>query len=230
MQFFKNIFFNISLVLAVLIGNIDNANASNTYRLMVFGDSLSAGYGVGPQNSFASLLEKTLHQKGYPHVVVINKSKSGETTAGGLNRLPQALKSAQPDGVILELGINDVLKGLSINEAEENLSKMITLCRQNKVSVLLVGMQAPPYAGIVYQRRFNKMYDRLADKYDLMLYPFFMKGLITLESITQGGSEYLLSDNVHPNVQGIQLMVNNILPFIEKFLKKNKIYPIKNRR
>ena len=229
MRMLKNMVCLLSTMIAVLMCFNAFAQDKTVYRLMVFGDSLSAGYGVGAENSFASFLEKSLKQKGYNTVQVINRSKSGETTAGGLLRLPEAIKTVRPNGVILELGINDVLKGMSINEAETNLKKMIEICQKNKISILLVGMQAPPYAGVFYQRRFKKMYQTLADKYDLMLYPFFMKGLIELESLNVTPKEdYMLSDNVHPNIKGIQLMVNNILPFVQRFLKQNKVYPSKN--
>ncbi len=192
--------------------------ASPTYRLLVYGDSLSAGYGVGTENSFGTLLQKELKKKGYKNILVVNKSKSGETTAGGLVRLEKILKSVKPNGIILELGINDVFRGNSVQSIEMNLERMIKMCQSRGIDVLLAGMKAPPYAGEFYQKEFNKMYQTLATKYHLILYPFFMKGLVSLEDGVPV-SKYTLNDKVHPNVKGISLIVNNMMPFVEKFLK-----------
>ncbi len=195
--------------------------AADPYRLLIFGDSLSAGYGVGEQKSFASLLQIELHEKGYKNVKVINQSKSGETTSGALLRLNSVLNKVKPNGVLLELGINDVFQGNSILFIEKNLSRIIEICQQRGIFVLLAGMKAPPYAGIIYQRKFDQMYENLASKYNLILYPFFMKGLIKLEN-GMPISKYTLSDKVHPNIQGIGLIVQNIMPYVEKFLKESE--------
>ena len=195
--------------------------AETPYRLLVYGDSLSAGYRVGKKNSFASILQKELRAKGYKNVIVINKSKSGETTTGGLIRLKAVLETEKPNGVLLELGINDALRGNSVASIEKNLERMILLCQERGIYVLLAGMKAPPYTGILYQKEFNQMYEKLASKYRLIFYPFFMKGLIELENQIPD-SKYVLSDNVHPNNQGISLMVQNIMPYVEKFIKESK--------
>lgn len=208
----------------ILCASIMAEAAPQTFKLMVFGDSLSAGYRVGDAKSFASQLQRELYKIGYHNVQIINQSQTGETTGGGLKRLPAVLDKVKPNGIILELGINDVLRGLSIGEAEHNLSKMIELCQSRGISVLLVGMKAPPYAGVIYQQRFDKMYSTLAKKYNLLLYPFFMKGLIEMESgIPQPTGNYMLGDKIHPNEQGIALMVKNILPYIGEFLNRNKV-------
>lgn len=195
--------------------------AETPYRLLVYGDSLSAGYRVGKKNSFASILQKELRAKGYKNVIVINKSKSGETTTGGLIRLKAVLEMEKPNGVLLELGINDALRGNSVASIEKNLERMILLCQERGIYVLLAGMKAPPYTGILYQKEFNQMYEKLASKYRLIFYPFFMKGLIELENQIPD-LKYVLSDNVHPNNQGISLMVQNIMPYVEKFIKESK--------
>ena len=207
-------------------GMAQHLRTTGYFKLVVFGDSLSAGYKVEPQNSFVSKLQKALYNSGYHSVVVFNNSKSGETTAGGLRRLPGVLEKEKPNGIIIELGINDVFQGLGLGEAERNLQKMIELCQSKKVPVLLVGMKAPPYAGIIYQQKFDKMYVSLAKKYNILLYPFFMKGLIEMESDSaKMNSNYILNDKIHPNPQGIDLMVKNILPYVAEFLKENKILP-----
>lgn len=196
-------------------------HASETYRLLIFGDSLSAGYGVGEKNSFASLLQQELYQKGYKNIKVVNKSKSGETTVGGLKRFPKILEQVKPNGVILELGINDVFQGKAVSSIEMNLEQMIKISQQKKIPVLLVGMKAPPYTGLFYQKSFDKMYQKLATKYHLIFYPFFMKGLIEIEN-GMPVSKYTLQDKIHPNTDGINLMVKNIMPFVEKFLSRIK--------
>ena len=107
---------------------------------------------------------------------------------------------------------------------------MIELCQKNDVSVLLVGMQAPPYASIIYQQKFGKMYETLAQKYNLLLYPFFMKGLIAMENgSVQSKGDYMLGDKIHPNTNGVSLMVKNIMPYVGEFLKENKILPKRYR-
>lgn len=208
----------------ILCASVVTEAAPQPFKLMVFGDSLSAGYQVGAANSFASQLQKSLYKLGYLQVQVINQSKSGETTLGGLRRLPAVLDKIKPNGIIIELGINDVLRGYTLSEAKSNLSKMIKMCQSKEISVLLVGMKAPPYAGVIYQQRFDKMYTSLAKEYDILLYPFFMKGLIEMENgAPQPTGDYMLSDGLHPNTNGISLMVKNILPYIAEFLKKNNI-------
>ena len=199
-------------------------HAEQEFRLLVFGDSLSAGYGVGKNNSFATLLQKELHKNGYKSVQVVNRSKSGETTMGGLIRLPLLLKEIRPNGVIIELGINDVFKGNSVSTIRLNLERMIKICQEHDVAVLLAGMKAPPYAGEFYQKEFNAMYEELAVKYNLVYYPFFMKGVIALEDGIPV-AKYVLPDNIHPNVNGIMLMVKNMLPVVERFLKLNNVMP-----
>ena len=136
--------------------------AETPYRLLVYGDSLSAGYRVGKKNSFASILQKELRAKGYKNVIVINKSKSGETATGGLIRLKAVLETEKPNGVLLELGINDALRGNSVASIEKNLERMILLCQERGIYVLLAGMKAPPYTGILYQKEFKQMYEKLA--------------------------------------------------------------------
>ncbi len=230
---FKKVILGIVFVISCGMFGVAEAQhiaQSKTFKLVVFGDSLSAGYRLPQNQSFASQLQSQLFKNGYYNIKVINHSRSGETTGGGLKRLPAILEKEKPNGLILELGINDVFRGYSVTEAENNLSKMIEMCQENNVSVLLVGMQAPPYASIIYQQKFGKMYETLAQKYNLLLYPFFMKGLIAMENgSVQSKGDYMLGDKIHPNTNGVSLMVKNIMPYIGEFLKENKILP-NNRR
>lgn len=200
--------------------------ARDAYKLMVFGDSLSAGYRLPKEDSFAGQLQTALTESGYMQVVVINNSKSGETTAGGLRRQKQAIEQ-KPDGVILELGINDVLRGVRIETIQENLSKLITNFQKAGISVLLAGMQAPPITEPVYANRFSAIYKVLAQKHHVMLYPFFMRGIFEAAGNQyESAVPYLLPDRAHPRAEGVALMVEDILPIVEKFLNRAGIHPV----
>lgn len=192
------------------------------YRLAIYGDSLSAGYRLQPQDAFYTQLEKALQKRGY-NVNVLNVSRSGETTWGGVQRLP-SLIGQKPNGVILELGINDAIRNVALASTEQNLETIITRLRENNIPVLLVGMKSVPTRIPTYQQNFEKMYQNLAQEYNLILYPFFMKGIIdTFLGQAVVPSANFLSDNMHPSAKGIQIMVENILPTVERFLKENGV-------
>ncbi len=200
--------------------------ARSVYRLMVFGDSLSAGYRLKSNESFGQRLQVALNNAGLTQVQVINVSRSGMTTSGGLNLQPQALKQ-KPDGVLLELGINDVLRGNSVSQTKENLSKLIENFQSDNIAVLLAGMKAPPITEPVYARQFEQMYVDLAHKYRIMLYPFFMQGIFNAAGNQFNQAlPYLQQDKAHPTANGVQLMVDDILPTILNFLKKQGITPV----
>lgn len=187
-----------------------------TFNLMIFGDSLSAGYKLSAEDSFYSQLQKTLLDKGYDNVKVINASVVGDTTQRGLDRIDRAL-AQNPHAVLLELGINDMLQGASLATTRSNLEKIIGTFQDNNVSVMLVGMMAPPQASYEGRTEFTQMYKDLAKKYDLTFYPFFMEGVIK-QTFGVYSTKYLLDDGAHPNAQGVQIMVKNIYPTVEKFL------------
>ncbi len=196
------------------------------YQLMIYGDSLSSAYQLPKKDAFASKLQEALIKEGYRQVTVISFSKSGETSVGGLRRQKQAL-SKKPNGVILELGINDVLKGKSIAEITQNLSQLIQGFQSHNIAVLLAGMKAPPITEPAYAQQFEKMYQQLARKYKVPLYPFFMQGLFQAAGNQyEQAHAYLLADKVHPNKTGIQYMVDHILPSVKLFLKKQGVNPI----
>ncbi len=196
------------------------------YQLMVYGDSLSASYRVPKKDSFSYQLQQALIKGGYHQVKVVSFSKSGETSSGGLRRQKQALLK-KPNGVILELGINDVLRGKSISSITQNLSQLIENFKSHHVAVLLAGMKAPPITEPTYAQQFEKMYIQLAHQYHIPLYPFFMQGLFQAAGNQyEQATSYLLADKVHPNSTGIQYMVNHILPTVQSFLKKQGINPM----
>lgn len=178
-------------------------------RLIVaFGDSLTAGYNLGPGEGFAPQLAAAL-----PGVTVHDAGVSGETTAGGLARLDWVLSSLKrtPDLVILELGANDMLRGQPPEQAKANLDAMIAKLKQRKIKVLLAGMLAAPNLGTDYGKRFNTMYPSLAKKHGVPLYPFFLDGVA-------GNRTLLLTDGMHPNKAGVAVMVRRILPHVQRAL------------
>lgn len=211
----------ISFILILFMGFQGAVALDNqVFHLMVYGDSLSAGYRLPEKDAFYSQLEQALKDKGYSNIAVLNLSKSGETTSGGVDRIHNAL-TYKPDAVLLELGINDALRGVEVATIQKNLETMIVTFQAAGAPVLLIGMQVPPVKDKAYQEEFNEMYQHLAQKYDLILYPFFMNGLFdyTLGQLNFN-TAYLQSDRVHPTKDGVQVMVKNILPTVEKFLKQ----------
>jgi acyl-CoA thioesterase-1 len=179
------------------------------FKIVGFGDSLMAGYGLNPGESFPEKLEKALRNNGHD-VVITNAGVSGDTTSGGLSRLDWSV----PDGtqlVILELGANDMLRGIDPALVEQNLDKMLARLQERKIEVLLAGMVAAPNLGHAYGEQFGTIYPRLAEKYRVRLYPFFLDGVA-------GDPKLLLEDGMHPTAEGIDRMVAKALPTVEKAL------------
>lgn len=193
----------------------ENAPAKKPFVIVAFGDSLTAGYMLGPDEGFVPQLQKALRAKGHNDVEVRNAGVSGDTSAGGLSRLDWSV-GAETDAVILEFGANDALRGIDPTLTRQNLDQMIRTLQARHIRVLLVGMLAPPNMGVDYSRAFNPIYPDLARDFDLDLYPFFLEGVAAQPSLT-------LSDGMHPNAQGIALMVEGILPKVE-----NLILPLGN--
>lgn len=178
---------------------------------MVFGDSLSAGYGMRVEAGWVHLLSVRLAKEGYG-VRVVNASVSGETSAGGLARLPRALQLHQPRIVVLELGANDGLRALPLGEMRANLERMIVLAKQGGSRVLLVGIHMPPNYGPRYTTEFDKIYQELARKHDVPLVPFLLDKVADQSNLMQ-------ADGLHPNEQGQPLLLNNVWPELAKLLK-----------
>lgn len=183
---------------------------SRPVRIVAFGDSLTAGYQLPADAAFPVVLEKRLKAAGLD-VVVANAGVSGDTTAQGLARLDWSIPDGT-DGVILELGANDALRGLDPTRAEENLDQMLARLKTRNIKVLLAGMYAPRNNGPDYVKAFDGMFARLAAKYDAVLYPFFLEGVA-------GVADLSLADGIHPNRQGVEMIVNGIFPVAEKFVK-----------
>jgi acyl-CoA thioesterase-1 len=197
----RNFLVSVFLMLALL-----PTAAQSAPVLLVFGDSLSAGYGLPAKASWPRLLEAELvrRQSGWR---VVNASVSGETTAGGLTRLPAALKKHQPQRVVLELGANDGLRGLPPAEMEKNLATMIKLIRDSGAEVHLVGMALPPNYGADYTKKFAAVYETLARKHRIGFTPFLLAPIIARPELFQ-------SDGLHPTREAqpllMQLMLNDL--------------------
>jgi len=185
--------------------------SSSAPVVLVFGDSLSAGYGIRVEQGWVSLLAQKIEQEGYGFRVV-NASVSGETTAGGLARLPRALSVQQPRIVLLELGANDGLRGLPLDQTRDNLEKMITLLRSQHVAVLLLGLRLPPNYGERYTGGFMAMYQGLADQYHIALLPFLLENVALMPGLMQ-------ADGLHPNEKGQPLLLDNVWPKLVPLLR-----------
>ena len=182
---------------------------AGTLTVLVIGDSLSAGYGLGPSEAFPARLEAALRSKGHD-VQIINAGVSGDTAAAGLARLEWSLEESV-DAVIVELGANDALRGLPAAQAQQALDGILVKLAERKLPVLLAGMQAPRNMGAEYAAAFNPIYARLAEKHGVLLYPFFLEGVAVDPALNQ-------SDGLHPNGKGVDVIVARILPHVGKLL------------
>ena len=181
--------------------------------IMVWGDSLSAGYGLQADEAWPTLLQTRLDEEGFRHTVV-NASVSGETSAGGRSRLPAALEQHEPDIVILELGANDGLRGLPPKLLAENLDAMISAARSAGAQVLLVGMQMPPNYGPVYTRRFAQTFTTVAEAQKVPLVPFLLEGFADQP-------ELFLNDGIHPTADAQHKVLDTVWHGLKPLLGKD---------
>jgi len=181
-------------------------------KLAVLGDSLAAGYGLRPAQAFPARLEAALKAQGR-NVTVVNHGVSGDTTAGGLERVDWMLGD-KPAIVLVELGANDALRAIDPAVTKRNLDAIITKLQQAGVTVWLAGMLAPRNFGPDYARQFDGLYRRLADKHGVVLYPFFLDGVAQEPALNQ-------ADGIHPNAKGVDVIVARILPFVTTALDKH---------
>lgn len=201
------------LIVLILVAVLQSAQASDRLRtLLIVGDSLSAGFGLEPGEDWATLLQNRLKAKGYGYRVV-NASITGDTTTGGLGRLPRALRIHQPSIVLIELGGNDGLRGTPVGLVEDNLAQMIRLSQEAGVRVVLAGMQIPPNYGPRYVSEFSAVFPRLATTYDVALIDFILDGVALSRELMQ-------PDGIHPNAAAQQQLLDNAWPAIEKEIRK----------
>ena len=196
---------------AVLGSAAPTASAADGCRLVVLGDSLAAGYGVALEDSFPQQLERALAAEEVA-CEVINAGVSGDTSAGGVSRLDWVLGD-QPTHLLVELGGNDALRALPVEQLEANLAAIIEGGRDAGAAVMLAGMLAPPNLGARYTEAFANVYTRLAETYGVPLYPFFLAGAIEDPALMQ-------DDGIHPNAAGVAVMVEGMLPVVAAWLEQ----------
>jgi len=202
----------LSLLFVVLLAlPASPAGAASSPTVLVLGDSLSAGYGVALESAWVSRLEDRLRARGYPHAVV-NAGISGDTTRGGLSRLPAALERHQPSVVIIALGGNDGLRGLSLQAMRANLAEMVRLSRDAGARPLLAGVRLPPNYGPAYRERFREVFASLSVCLDVPLVPKIMAGVAERP-------ELMLDDGIHPNAAGHARILDNVWPVVEPLLE-----------
>ncbi len=198
------------LSIAILICSSAFASLASATTLLVMGDSLSAAYGIPSDRGWVALLDQRLQQRGYS-VDVVNASISGETTQGGLTRLPALLSEHQPAIVVLELGANDGLRGTFPPVIRSNLDQLIRLSQDQGAKVLVLGMRLPPNYGPAYTRRFDGLFQEVAEARQAALVPFFMERVAL-------APELLLDDGLHPNAAGQPHLLDTVWPDLQPLL------------
>jgi acyl-CoA thioesterase-1 len=186
---------------------------SSQGKLLIMGDSLSAAYGVQTEEAWVALLRERLEEQDLDSWEVVNASISGETTDGGLRRLPDLLERHQPDIVMIELGGNDGLRGFQPPVIRKNISRMIELSQEEDARVVLVGMQIPPNYGERYTSAFAAIFPELANEFDTELVPFFLDGIYDQEGMMQ-------DDDIHPTTEAQGQLLDNVWPVLEPMLKE----------
>jgi acyl-CoA thioesterase-1 len=204
---FNSINIKQALVLVVLLmASINTASANQ--KILVWGDSLSAAYGIPVDRGWVNLMRNKLGDK----IDITNGSISGETTQGGLTRLPRALKKVKPDFIILELGANDGLRGISPAVTKSNLNNMIKLAQKANVKVMLLGMKIPPNYGVAYSQKFEQVFKDLAKQYALPFIPFFLEKVIVDLTLLQ-------EDELHPTAEAQPIILLSVYPVVRELLK-----------
>ena len=176
--------------------------------IMILGDSLSAGYGIQPQQGWVHLLQKRLEQQYPKQHKVVNASVSGETTSGALARLPKLLQTHRPDLVVIELGGNDGLRGQPPQMIQKNLASLIQQSQKAKAKVIVFGIKMPPNYGQAYSKAFENNYKVVSQQYKVKLLPFFMQGVA-------GNKTLMQKDLIHPNAKAQTILLNNAYPYIK---------------
>ena len=206
---FKAALIHFTVILAAFAVNPAHA-AERALQMVGFGDSLMAGYQLAPGDAYPARLEAALKAEGVD-VTIANAGVSGDPTSAGLARIDWSVPDGT-DAVILELGANDALRGVPPQETERNLDAMLTRLKERGIAVILMGMLAPPNMGAEFGEKFNAIFPRLAEKHGAALYPFFLDGVVAQSALQ-------LEDGMHPNPQGVDVMVEKSLRAMREFLK-----------
>jgi acyl-CoA thioesterase I len=200
--------------MGVLLIGLQVVRAAQARTILVFGDSLSAAYGLRPDQGWVALLQQRLLAQGYGYTTV-NASISGETSSGGLERLPRALALHHPAIVVLELGANDGLRGLPLTTVRDNLTRMIQLSRQSGAKVLLLGIRLPPNYGPRYASEFAQMYTDLAREQHVELVPFLLEKVALHPDLMQ-------EDGLHPDAAGETPVLDTVWPYLQPLLRSQE--------
>lgn len=211
---FQGIFKAIALIsLAFTFAVAPIQAADSPVRIVIFGDSLAAGYGLLPADGFAAQLQKWADTEVEIDVTIENAGVSGDTTAGGLARLSWTLGDYPPDAVIVELGGNDALRGIDPKETQENLAKILSILKAADIEILLAGMLAPRNMGADYISEFEAVYPTLAEEFDVVYLPFFLEGVAGERDLNQ-------ADGIHPNPEGVKKIVTHIAPQMRELIER----------
>jgi acyl-CoA thioesterase I len=205
----------VAALLLLVVPALANA-AGKPLRILVLGDSLTQGYGVPPGADFPNVLEHALRTKGLD-VVIINAGVSGDTSAGGRARLDWSLEDANnpPDAAVVELGANDGLRGLPVEDMAKNLDAILARFKARGIPVLLTGMKAPRNYGEAYAKSYDAVFPQLAKKYGVLFYPFFLDGVVLNTGLLQ-------ADGLHPNPKGVQVIAGKITPLVVRLVEQAK--------
>jgi acyl-CoA thioesterase-1 len=203
--------FRIAAACLVVLGLAAPAQAADPVRILAFGDSLTAGYGLPEGETLTTQLQQALNKMGRP-ALVINGGVSGDTTADGLTRIDWALAD-KPQIMILALGANDMLRGIDPKSTRANLEGIIEKAEDAGVEVVLAGMLAPPNLGTEYKTAFDAIYPELAKAHNLVFMPFLLQDVAQISDLNQG-------DGIHPNGNGVAIMVRNLLPYVTQAIDK----------
>jgi acyl-CoA thioesterase-1 len=188
---------------------VERAPSTAAPRIVFLGDSLTAGYGLAKEESVPSLIQQRLKDAGYQYEVM-NAGVSGDTSAGGLNRLDWSL-TGDVKILVIELGANDGLRGLPVAGMKQNLTEIITRARARKISVILTGMEAPPNFGAAYTSEFRNVYRQLAKEHDITFVPFYLEGVAGIPNLN-------IADGIHPNAEGSRIVEKTIWSALEPML------------
>ena len=187
---------------------------SKTTKIIIFGDSLIAGYGLVVEDNFVNQLKlKTIENK-INNLILFNSGVSGETSTGLSNRYKWVLEDNY-DGVIILIGANDALRGIDPSLTSQNIEKILSYLKEKQIPTMLIGMKAPNNLGEIYVNEFNAIYPKLSKKYDTAYYPFFLKDVALKPSLNQ-------RDMIHPNKKGVKIIVNNFFPYFLEFYESLK--------
>ncbi|MBX9916074.1 MAG: arylesterase [Nitrosomonas sp.] len=203
------------LIILILVFTFATPATASSKTVLVFGDSLSANYGIAREAGWVALLTQRL-QSEFADYQIINASISGETTLGGRNRIQQTLEKHHPEIIILELGANDGLRGAAIKSIYNNLAAIIEKCQQHNALVLLAGMQLPPNYGMTYTQKFQAIFPQLAENYKIKLVPFLLAGF-------GDKHEYFQADGIHPNEVAQKKIVENVWEVLYTMFKTKQV-------